>query len=307
MRQFLLGVFALISAGLFAQIPSTGKVEQFTFNNTLNGLLSNNLTALKPQYDFDRFGNANSAYKVLIDSNCIVNVPVNGLPLGNADRSICLWVKNLGASNQIRSYFNYSHETSCFGFTEETSPTNKVVTNYTNAITTSTLADNSWHCLIGTQNSGLTSFYIDGVLVGTNTITFYNDTNQIRIGRSPALINNGTGILYPNFLIDELIIYNRSITSTEAMQICSAGSTSIEESVATSMPVTIFPNPANNLINIESEVNCSGYEITDFSGKTLVAEKLLDRKTIRINLPQGIYLLKLSSGNNSTIKKLIVQ
>ncbi|MGZ4037178.1 MAG: LamG domain-containing protein, partial [Bacteroidia bacterium] len=272
MKCVLHFILFLISSFAAAQIPVSGKIEQFTFNNTLNGLLGNNLSALKPQYGTDRFGNANSALRVVIDSNCVVNDSIANLPMGNSDRSFAFWIKNIGNPASIRSYFNYSFANNSCGITQEAAPKNKVITNYTLSVGSSNAPDTTtWHCLTGVHTASLTNLYIDGVAVNSSTLTFYNNNYRCRIGRSPS---GGQGVLYPGFLIDELIIYNRALTPAEVTQICSAGSTAVEEDVATSLPVTIFPNPANNLISIESEVNCSGYEITDLSGKTIRAEKL---------------------------------
>lgn len=303
--KHLFAFFALpICLSLQAQLPLTGLIERFTFNNNLNGQLGNVLTSQKPAYDLDRFGNPNSAYKIAIDSNCIVNGVINNIPQGNSDRSVCLWIKNIGNPNAIRSYFNYSIQNNSFAFTEELSPNYKVVTNYTNNITSSTAPDNLWHCLVATHASGTTTFYIDGVLIGSKVLTYYNNTNLIRMGRSPANVPNG--VLHPGFLVDELIIYNRALTPTEVNQVCALG-TSISEQKDVSSSTTVFPIPSTKELTVSSDEDFEVYAITDVTGK-IISRGAIHGNKISFDLSPGIYFLTLTSKENKTaVKKFIVQ
>lgn len=294
----------LVYLSTSAQLPATGLVERFMFNNNLNGQLGNVLTSQKQAYDLDRFGNPNSAYKIAIDSNCIVNGVINNIPQGNSDRSVCLWIKNIGNPNTIRSYFNYSIQNNSFAFTEELSPNYKVVTNYTNNITSSAAPDNLWHCLVATHASGTTTFYIDGILIGSKVLTYYNNTNLIRMGRSPANVPNG--VLYPGFLVDELIIYNRALTPTEVNQVCALG-TSINEQKDVSSSTTVFPIPSTKELTVSSDDDFEVYAITDVTGK-IISRGTIHENKISFDLNPGIYFLTLTSKENKTaVKKFIVQ
>ncbi|MBL7895004.1 MAG: T9SS type A sorting domain-containing protein [Bacteroidia bacterium] len=304
MKKIYSSLFTLMCFLGYSQIPTSGMVERFMFNNNLNGQMGNVFTAQKPQYAPDRFGNPNSAYRIAIDSNCIVNGIVNGIPQGNTDRSVCLWIRNLPPYNNIKSYFNYSIQTDCFAFTQESAPNNKVVTNYTNNITSSASGDSAWHCLVATHASGTTTFYIDGVLIGSKIITYYNNTNLVRMGRSPAITPNGA--LYPGFLADELIIYNRALTPTEVSQICAIGM-GVQETTDISLSTTIYPVPASKELLIKSGEGFDFYTITDITGKTITTGNLSENK-IRFNLTSGIYFLQLQSKDNKTAtKKFIVE
>jgi len=57
---------------------------------------------------------------------------------------------------------------------------------------------------------------------------------------------------------------------------------------------TIFPNPANDLINIASEVPFTNYQITDISGKTIVEKYIEPTTQLEIDLSKfnsGVYFL----------------
>lgn len=304
MKKLYSSIFTLMCFLGYSQIPTSGMVERFMFNNNLNGQMGNVFTAQKPQYAPDRFGNPNSAYKIAIDSNCIVNGVVNGIPQGNTDRSVCLWIKNIGPLNNVRSYFNYSLGNNSFAFTEEQSPNFKVVTNYTNNISSTSAPDSLWHCLVATHASGTTNFYIDGILIGTKVLTYYNNNNQVRMGRSPS--PSGNGVLLPGYLADELIIYNRALTPTEVSQICAIGM-GVQETTDISLSTTIYPVPASKELLIKSNEGFNTYTITDITGKTITTGILSDNK-IRFNLASGIYFLQLHSKENKTAtKKFIVE
>jgi hypothetical protein len=72
--------------------------------------------------------------------------------------------------------------------------------------------------------------------------------------------------------------------------------------------VTIFPNPAKNIIHFNSIQYATGVEIFDFNGK-LVSEIQLrsnNEKTIDItHLASGVYLVKISSAQNSVVRKIV--
>jgi len=304
MKKIYASFFTLISLLGYSQIPTSGMIERFMFNNTLNGQMGNVFTAQKPQYAPDRFGNPNSAYRIAADSNCIINGLVNNIPQGNADRSVCLWIKNIGPLNTVRSYFNYSIDNNSFAFTEEQSPNYKVVSNYTNNISSTSAPDSLWHCLVATHASGTTTFYIDGVLTGTKVLTYYNNSSLVRMGRSPSSVGNG--VLFPGYLADELIIYNRALTPTEVSQICAIGM-GVQETTDISLSTTIYPVPASKELLIKSGEGFDFYTITDITGKTITTGNLSENK-IRFNLTSGIYFLQLQSKDNKTAtKKFIVE
>lgn len=73
---------------------------------------------------------------------------------------------------------------------------------------------------------------------------------------------------------------------------------------------TVYPNPSNdNSINISSEVDIDKIELINLNGQLIqIINKVYNnQKNITLNnLPQGLYLLKISSGNALSTKKIIV-
>ena len=75
--------------------------------------------------------------------------------------------------------------------------------------------------------------------------------------------------------------------------------------------VSIFPNPANNDILVSSyEEALTAIKIVDLQGRVVRNEKLGNAYNYSVNvsdLPAGIYLVQLEAGEETTIKKLVIQ
>ena len=71
--------------------------------------------------------------------------------------------------------------------------------------------------------------------------------------------------------------------------------------------VIIYPNPSNGLINISAKANDILF-IYDLNGK-IVFSKILDsdKNTIKLDIAKGMYIVKLTSGNDFYHTKLIIK
>jgi len=74
--------------------------------------------------------------------------------------------------------------------------------------------------------------------------------------------------------------------------------------------ISVYPNPTNdNKVNIESEINIDHIELINVNGQIIqqIKSPKAQNKTYTLeNLPKGFYLLKISSENTSTTKKIII-
>lgn len=74
--------------------------------------------------------------------------------------------------------------------------------------------------------------------------------------------------------------------------------------------ISVYPNPSNdNRINIQSEVALDKIELINLNGQLIqvINKPVFNDNTHTVdNLPQGFYLLRLSSENQSVTKKIIV-
>jgi len=70
--------------------------------------------------------------------------------------------------------------------------------------------------------------------------------------------------------------------------------------------VMLYPNPAQDYVMV-SGVNEGAVDIYSMSGAQLYSAEFTSESRIPLNLSSGIYMMKISSENNSIIKKLIVR
>lgn len=76
----------------------------------------------------------------------------------------------------------------------------------------------------------------------------------------------------------------------------------------------IYPNPANDILNLDfGSLTTSGIaqtEVYDLAGKKILSQQILPSGVVRLNISgiaDGLYLIRISSGDNTTIKKFVVK
>lgn len=70
--------------------------------------------------------------------------------------------------------------------------------------------------------------------------------------------------------------------------------------------VGLFPNPASSEINLSTNIHISSVEVFNVIGKKVISiANLNDNKIDVSNLTNGIYILRISSGNSSITKKFV--
>ncbi len=296
-------------------IPTSGLVGQFPFSGNANDISGNgnNGTNNGATLTTDRFGNTNSAY-LFNGTSSFISVP-NVAQSGNTARSILCWVKfsstnpncvistgNTSANgNSFNLVVNYTdpnqHNLGVMGFYNDFYPTNNATIN-----------DNAWH-LIGTTYDGAGNIktFVDGNLDNSGTITF-NTAGQINyIGKANAVSDEN----YFDGIIDDVLLYNRALTTTEVSDIfCNSVVTGINPQIADKSNILIYPNPASNYFNIQgNELN--EIKIYDINGKLVFSNKLNNASSANIdcsNVEQGMYFINITDNKSNVVnKKLIIK
>ena len=81
---------------------------------------------------------------------------------------------------------------------------------------------------------------------------------------------------------------------------------SIDESSA--MEFKIYPNPAQDVINIDSNIQKYEYQLINNIGQVVMRGMLSGENTISVeNLNNGIYFLKLIAEGEVSVNKVIIQ
>ncbi|MCB0382662.1 MAG: T9SS type A sorting domain-containing protein, partial [Psychroserpens sp.] len=71
--------------------------------------------------------------------------------------------------------------------------------------------------------------------------------------------------------------------------------------------ILIFPNPTKNHIYIKGLKNESQMEVFNIAGQKVLSRQIRNEKRIEFDLNSGLYIIKLISGDRTTIKKLIIK
>ena len=70
--------------------------------------------------------------------------------------------------------------------------------------------------------------------------------------------------------------------------------------------VGLYPNPATTEINVSTDVEISSVEVFNVIGKRVMSTSNLSENKIDVsNLTNGIYILRISSGNSFITKKFV--
>ncbi|MFC5269261.1 T9SS type A sorting domain-containing protein [Adhaeribacter terreus] len=160
---------------------------------------------------------------------------------------------------------------------------------------------------------------------GTQSFSVSNDTIYARFnfisGAGPAMpyplyriINVPAPSIFGQYKVVAQGIFNGQVqqTITSRISICS-GVSGIQETAKKVLPIKLFPNPAQEFLNLETaEIHSPALVATikDLTGKTLLTEKLQPNRKNQLSiaaLPAGIYVLQLQSEEGLVVRKFMKQ
>jgi hypothetical protein len=73
--------------------------------------------------------------------------------------------------------------------------------------------------------------------------------------------------------------------------------------------IMIYPNPANDVVNVKSDFNISRIEVLNFIGQTVYSENTVNSKLVKINtsfLQTGVYFVKVTTSKGLRTVKITV-
>ncbi len=168
---------------------------------------------------------------------------------------------------------------------------------------------NNWHHIAFVYDGTSYNVYVDGVL-DNNT---HGPCGSISANIGNLLIGKDyTGDL------DDILIYNRALTSSEVIQIQGLGSSCCSDNPLSinnlnhinNSNIKLFPNPANDFITIQNNEKDNAnfeYKIVDLIGRIVLRGKSNFNENINIgSMKNGNYFIQIQAKNNEkTILKLI--
>jgi hypothetical protein len=334
---------ALSTQTLMAQVPSyvptNGLVGYWPFSGNANDESGNgnNGTVNGATLTTDRYGNANSAYNFITNSDIIQNQNFN---MTSQNFTISVWAKLL--TTYSYTLFNVVEfgpidNTTIGGFSLRIDQNNSVYGNnmyQIYGITNNEIHSDSyefnllniWNNIIFTKDGENTRLYLNGQLISSNidagTISYAN--SWLQFGNKGNINNNLVG----SRLIDDIGIWNRALTQQEITNLYNSVSTNecltmtINTGALSTNPVTytstvnIYPNPANDQITIDcgNLANVAGWniKITNMLGQEVFNKPMNTQQyVVPLNTwsGKGMYFVKISNAQNEVvnIKKIILQ
>lgn len=215
----------LAQVGASMSTGATGLLGQYAFGNgnlndfsPLGNTLTINGTATATGIN-GKDGDTNGAYNFSMNSGQYLNGSTNGLPLSNAPRTICVWVKpDQVPNNSVIVSYGTGSPNSAFGLTMYTA-TDFRIWNWTAGDLSFTLPVsiplNTWSHFCGTFDGTNATAYWNGKSLGTQAFgTAVSTTAGVfRVG---ANVNSAS--TFPG-KIDDVRIYNNAIPAIAARQL----------------------------------------------------------------------------------------
>ncbi len=175
-----------------------------------------------------------------------------------------------------------------------------LTTNQINNTDNSTVADSS--VLVGyniyrTAASGVAPYTQLGT---TQTTTTYVDTY-------PSTLVSGTfkyfvTVLYKNSATSDILCTPSTDTITVAFP-------AVGMNELTGGQIMIYPNPANEIVNIKSDFTITAVDVMNFVGQTVYTSSKVDAKTSKLNVAEfkpGVYFVKVSTTEGIRTVKITV-
>ena len=84
-----------------------------------------------------------------------------------------------------------------------------------------------------------------------------------------------------------------------------AGASDVQES---NWQLIIYPNPANNFIQIDGDISDLTYDLFDIRGEKLFSSMTVEDRRINVSsIQSGVYFLALQKPQERLVKRIIIQ
>ena len=296
------------SNGLVAAYSFTGNAND---NSTYANHGVNNGATLVNGLD----GSANSAYEFVSSQQDYINFGTDNRGVTD-EVSISLWVKttNTTADQMIVAKYNYvvdkGYEIAIQGSTGRviTAGRDGSGTYYTSGYSTTVINDGNWHHVLGVVRGNVWEIWVDCELENSFTTSTVNPdlTNNEPLTIGMWFSGNGAGNFhYFDGVVDEVRFYNRELNSCEIELMCDSSIiNSVDEIKPIAFEFDLFPNPATQIVNIETAYSKTfSVLIYDMTGRLVYSA--VNEKQIDISkLDNGTYLIYMTDESKQIISEI---
>ncbi|MCX6230245.1 MAG: T9SS type A sorting domain-containing protein [Bacteroidetes bacterium] len=306
--------------------PLKGLIAWYPFNSNANDLSGNGNNGFvhNAVLTTDRFGNPNSAYYFNGYDSYIEVANSSSLNPTNA-LSLCAWYKPEAFSNDGSSgildkgftsfeppYYQYRFATpgdystttyDMFSFSVTNNDKSKGFNtpNYFYTI-------GKWYFLVGIYDGSTLKFYVNNKLIQSMPLTAKLNTynSPLYIGRNSV---DSTGLLKGT--VDDIRIYNRAITASEAENLYNETAENGIKSEFTQDIINLVVNQdfINKKLTVETNSNAKqNLEIINLKGQPFYSAIINKKTVVDISgFPKGVYKLKVFTDREMHIEMFVKQ
>lgn len=306
----------------FAQIPTAALSGYYPFNgNTLDYVgTRHGVSYGVASYGTDRWGNSNSCYDVLNNSNHILLPNDNWV---NGDYSVSAWVKIKATESYPRLYdfgnaYGVNNAIGKLSHAGNGSPSMEYYASSTMDgsyfLSTTVLVIGTWYHLVYISSGTQMKIYINNLLVGVYSGTHIPESifrTSNKIGGSNAPLEDNT-----QAFIDDFRLYDRAIQPQEVTILYNevenvTGVKNINNNLS---QVSLYPNPSFNQLNLSLLSNKNqkaSIKVIDNIGNLVMTyerELIIGQNIISSdieNLTSGFYFLSITSGDETQNFKFV--
>jgi Concanavalin A-like lectin/glucanases superfamily/Secretion system C-terminal sorting domain len=271
-------------------------VAYYLFNNTYTNINNQSpFSSTNATFVNDRNNQANAAIRVG-STTTPITATVPNIPIGNSIRSVSMWYKKPTHTAAIGLFAygaNASQQT--FGVYLSAGGGYVFQTFGSDYSFGGSSAANTWIHLVITYNGASAKLYADGTLIGQSfNFTLNTQNAAFRLGGNTAIVE-----------FDDLRIFNYELTQSQVSSLYNNNSLSSTNFSQNNLEVSLYPNPVNDVLNIETTLEVKSVEIYNIQGQKVLSS---NQKQINVSdLSAGMYMIRIQdSENNSATKKIVI-
>lgn len=273
-------------------------ITEYNFDNTYNNLNGNAPFASSAGTSFttDRNGNPNSAINI---NDVASNATITNLPYGRDSRTISLWMKtNVINASPYNSYvLKYGNPS--YGNEFRLNSSQVIFKGDASVRTVSTTTVNgTWNHYVFSYDGITAKIYRNGVLVDSVDVVWNTQNNSNLFVLGMAYGFKGA--------IDDLKIYNYALNQADVTSLYNTNALSTTSFSKNNLEANIYPNPANDLLNIQMEK-----ELKLATIYTVIGSQVLSSTEKQINvssLSSGSYFVRIEAVDGAvTTQKIIIK
>ena len=211
-------------------------------------------------------------------------------------------VSNLSIDNMVMMKYPFTYQdnfTDAFDGTVNAAQVSPVPIDYSGTI--SYIADGHGTMILPSGNTFSNVLRIKSV---ENSLADLGILGQVSVVRTVYVYYDLATSNFPIFIHSTLSASGTDITTVYSYeQAANEVTVGVEENNLTK--ISIYPNPAKDLLNIANLQNVRSVEVMDLTGKVVIKQNE-NFKSIDINkLNPGVYFVKVNSGNSSVTRKFL--